>query len=195
ARWVHYNTGQARVVLTGKDYARLAATYPDQLVGSKQGSTDLMQYAEIIDESPNLAHFGVEYNMVLTYLLGGKGTYSYWVNVLPRWEKTWQTACETADWDLAWRMQRKLWTWERTHIVPTLRRAGHSSGIVGKARASLSHFLEDTGHTKPPYYPADPQIVDSLRASFRTFWAEELAAEAFVPTCGSRLEGATHSKT
>ena len=95
ARWIHYNNSLTRIVLTGKDYARLAKTYPEQLVGSKQGSTDLHAYAEIIEESPQLAHFGVEYNMVLTYLLGGKGVYSYWVNVLPGWEKNWQAACET----------------------------------------------------------------------------------------------------
>jgi dihydrodipicolinate synthase/N-acetylneuraminate lyase len=184
ARWVHYNTGQTRILLTGKDYARLAKTYPDQLVGSKQGATDLQVYAEIIEESPQLIHFGVEYNMVLTYLLGGKGTYSYWINVLPGWEKQWETACETGDWETAWAMQRKLLKWERTHIVPTLRKAGHSSGIVGKARAALSHFLEDTGNTKPPYYPADTAMQDALREAFRAFWADELAAETFEPTRG-----------
>lgn len=109
-----------------------------------------MQCAEVIDESPYLAHFGVEYSMVLTYLLGGKGEYAYWVNVLPSWEKTWQEACETGNWDLAWQMQRKLWSWERIHIVPTLRHAGHSSGNVGNARAALSNFLEETGNTRAP---------------------------------------------
>jgi 4-hydroxy-tetrahydrodipicolinate synthase len=184
ARWVHYNNPQTRILLTGKDYARFAATYPEQLVGSKQGTTDLQQLAEIIEESPHLAHFGVEYNVVLTYLLGGKGWYSYWVNVLPGWERVWRDACETGNWELAWQMQRKLLAWERTHIVPTLRRAGHSSGIVGKARAALSNFLEDTGNTKPPYYPADPQMQQSLKTAFRSFWAEELRAESFVPTAG-----------
>jgi len=182
ARWIHYNNSLTRIVLTGKDYARLAKTYPEQLIGSKQGSTDLQVYAEIVEESPHLIHFGVEYNMVLTYLLGGKGIYSYWVNVLPGWEKRWEAACECGDWETAWQMQRKLLKWERTHIVPTLRRAGHSSGIVGKARAALSHFLEDTGHTKPPYYPADAGMQNALREAFRAFWAEELAAETFEPT-------------
>src|SRR3990172_9303882 len=43
ARWVHYNTSNSSPLLTGRDYARLAATYPDQMVGSKQGATDVMQ--------------------------------------------------------------------------------------------------------------------------------------------------------
>jgi len=189
ARWVHYNTSLSRILLTGKDYARLAATYPEQLIGTKQGATDLMQFAEIIEESPQLAHFGVEYNAVLTYVLGGKGVYSYWVNVLPGWERTWIDACEAGDWEMAWRMQRKLWLWERTYIAPTIRQAGHASGILGKARAALSHFLEDTGNTKAPYYPVNPEMLTSVRDSFRRFWADELRAESFEPTCGSELEG------
>ena len=47
-------------------------------------------------------------------------------------------------------------------------------------RSSLSRFLEDSGLTKPPYYPADPRMLESLRASFRAFWADELRDESFV---------------
>jgi len=173
ARWVHYNTSNASPLLTGRDYARLAAAFPDQLVGSKQGATDMMQLAEIIDESPHLAHFVVEYNLVPGFILGARGVYSYWVNTLPTWERRWVDACTGGDWETAWRMQRKLWKWECTHIAP-LRQAGHRHAIVGKARAALSGFLEDSGWTRAPYYPVDAQLQAALKRAFDAFWADEI---------------------
>ena len=150
--------------------------YPEQLVGSKQGSTDIVPLAEIMAESPQLAHFVVEYNVVLGYILGAQGVYSYWVNTLPTWERRWVDACLARDWGPAWRMQLKLLEWERLHIAP-IRQAGHSHGIVGKARAALSGFLEDSGYTKPPYYPVDAAMQATLKRAFFQFWAEEIAAE------------------
>jgi dihydrodipicolinate synthase/N-acetylneuraminate lyase len=173
ARWVHYNTANTGLLLTGRDYARLAAAFPDQFAGSKQGATDLMQLVEIIDESPHLAHFVVEYNLVPGFILGARGVYSYWVNTLPGWERRWVDACVQGDWEAAWRMQVKLWRWERTHITP-LRQAGHRHAIVGKARAALSGFLEDSGRTRAPYYPVDPQLQATLKLAFDEFWAEEI---------------------
>ena len=78
--------------------------------------------------------------------------------------------------------------------MPTLRRAGHSSGIVGKARAALSHFLEETGNTRAPYYPADPEMVQSLKVSFRTFWADELRSETVQPGPGLGRERRDESR-
>jgi hypothetical protein len=70
-------------------------------------------------------------------------------------------------------MQVKLWKWERTHIAP-LRQAGHRHAIVGKARAALSGFLEDSGRTRAPYYPVDAQLQAVLKRAFDAFWADEV---------------------
>ncbi len=179
ARWVHYNTPNTSPLFTGKDYSKLAAAYPDQFIGSKQGATDLVNLAEIIEESPDLAHFVVEYNLVLGFLLGARGVYSYWVNTLPDWERRWVDACLTKDWETAWQMQKKLLKWERTSIAP-LRQAGHRHGIIGKARAALSGFLEDSGRTRPPYYPVDSILQESLKRAFEEFWADELELENLI---------------
>jgi 4-hydroxy-tetrahydrodipicolinate synthase len=173
ARWIHYNTPNTSPMLTGKDYARLAGAHPDQLIGSKQGSTNLVALAEIIGESPHLAHFMVEYNLVPGFILGARGVYSYWVNTLPAWERRWVNACLTRDWDTAWQMQVKLLKWERTYIA-RVRAAGHRHGIVGKTRAALTGFLEDTGYTRAPYYPVEAELQDWLKQAFDQFWGDEI---------------------
>jgi hypothetical protein len=66
--------------------------------------------------------------------------------------------------------------WELEHISK-LRTAGHLHGIIGKARAALSGFLEDSGLTRPPYYPVPDALQAELRRAFRDYWADELVAE------------------
>jgi len=64
-------------VLAGKDYSRLASTYPDQLIGTKVGTFDILKLVDIIAETPHLAHFGSEYTLVPGYQIGTTGIYSY----------------------------------------------------------------------------------------------------------------------
>jgi 4-hydroxy-tetrahydrodipicolinate synthase len=177
ARWIHYNNPNSKRTLRGADYARLSAAFPEQLVGSKQGGHDMMQMEEIICASPELDHFGVEYNLVLLYMLGGKGVYSYWANTLPGWEREWIDACQQGQWEQAWQMQFKLWEWERKHVSP-IRRAGHLSGVVGKARAALTGILEDNRLTRAPYRPVSDRLWTDLKQNFDRFWAEEIQAES-----------------
>ncbi len=174
ARWVHYNNPNGKLILTGKDYHKLSTAFPDQFLGSKQGTADMYKLAEILDESPHLCHFVVETNLVMGYLLGAKGVYSYWVNTLPVWERRWIDACEKKDWPLAWQMQRKLWNWERNFVEPIIRSPGHKHAIVGRARANLTGFLRDSGPTRPPYYPVSPDRQQALQEGFNTFWADEI---------------------
>jgi dihydrodipicolinate synthase/N-acetylneuraminate lyase len=160
-------------MLIGQDYARLAATYPEQFIGSKQGATDLVQLAEIIGESSQLAHFVVEYNLVPGFLLGARGVYSYWVNTLPTWERHWVNLCLAGEWEAAWQMQMKLLRWERTYVA-RIRKAGYHHGIIGKARAALSGFLEDSGQTRAPYYPVEQELQTWLKRAFEEYWKDEI---------------------
>jgi len=85
-------------------------------------------------------------------------------------------ACLAGDWASATAFHRKLNEWEFNHIKP-IRDAGHLHGIIGKARAALTGFLEDSGLTRPPYYPVSDAIQLGLKSAFEQFWASELADE------------------
>ncbi len=101
ARWIHYAHPRCGPTLTGVDYARLVARFPKQFIGSKLGTTDMMQLADILIGSPDLAHFVVDPTLAPGMLLGAKGCYSYWVNTLPRWHRKFMDACQAEDWPTA----------------------------------------------------------------------------------------------
>jgi hypothetical protein len=87
-------------------------------------------------------------------------------------------ACLAGDWDFGRRCHQKLMQFELDHITP-LRTAGHLHGIISKARASLSGFLEDNGQTRAPYYPVSSEQVAMLQQAFDRVWKEEIERESF----------------
>jgi len=87
-----------------------------------------------------------------------------------------KAACLTNDWVTAAACHKKLIAWELTHVKP-LREAGYLHGIIGKARAALTGFLEDTGRTRPPYYPIQPDLRRTFQASFDAYRSEEIRVE------------------
>lgn len=176
ARWIHYAHPRCGPTLSGADYRRLALRHPDQFIGSKLGTTDLMQLSEILVGSPELAHFVVDPTMGVGMMLGARGCYSYWVNTLPGWHRRYMDSCVRQDWVTAATYHRKLIEWELKHVRP-LRDLGHLHGIIGKARGALTGFLEDTGRTRPPYYPIAPELKQAFQSAFDTYWAEEIRHE------------------
>ena len=176
AKWIHYAHPRCGPALTGADYSRLSACFPDQLIGSKLGTADVMQLAEILIRSPELAHFVVDPTMAFGMMLGARGCYSYWVNTLPGWHRRYMGACQAGDWATAAACHKKLIEWELTHVRP-LREVGYLHGIIGKARGTLAGFLEDTHQTRPPYYPIPPEMQQQFKAAFAAYWIEEIKAE------------------
>jgi len=176
ARWIHYAHPRCGPTLTGVDYGRLAKQFPEQLIGTKLGTVSISEITEIITRSPQLAHFSVDPFLAPAALLGARGNCSYWVNTMPRWMRRYMDACLAGDWALAAAFHCKLNEWEFIHIKP-LRDAGHLHGIISKARAALTGFLEDSGLTRAPYYPVPEKGQRDLKSAFDQFWAKELAEE------------------
>ncbi len=178
ARWIHYAHSRCGPVLTGKDYSRLSKQYPDQFIGTKIPTLDVSALTEILANSEHLAHFICEYTILPGMLLGAKGCYSYWVNVLPRWHRAFFDACVNGQWETAARFHTKLIQWEQSAIQP-LRDTGHKHGIIGKARAELTDWLEDTGSSRAPYYPVSKDLRDQMKEAFERYWADEIRQENF----------------
>jgi 4-hydroxy-tetrahydrodipicolinate synthase len=173
ARWIHYRTSRAHILLSGSEYALYQRTYPEQFIGTKLVTTDIAEIAAIVSQAPELSHFVTDYCSVSAKLAGARGVYSYWVNTMPDWTlRTWHL-CEEGCWEEAMRRQCKLILWERG-FIQKLRQMGHNHGVIGKARAALTGFLIDSGLTRPPYYPIDANFIEDLKREFLNFWADDL---------------------
>jgi dihydrodipicolinate synthase/N-acetylneuraminate lyase len=171
ARWIHYNVSRVNRMLEGADYVRLSKQYPEQLIGTKMGTMDILGLADCITSTPQLAHLTVDYATVPVMMLGGKGVCSYWVNTMPSWTRRLFDLCLERQWEAAMTMQKQLLVWEANYVKP-LRQAGHLHGVIGKARGALSGFLEDNRVTRAPYYPVGDELFAQFKKDFEKYWRE-----------------------
>ena len=177
ARWIHYAHSRSQPALTGKDYARLAQRFEDQLIGTKIAAAfDLFQLTEILANAPMLAHKVGDATLAVGAILGACGNCSYWANTLPGWSRRYMDACVAEDWCSAVACHKKLIRWEDEHVTPLLD-AGHRHGIVGRALGELSGFLVAGCPTRAPYYPIPVQLQAQLQSAFDVFWKDEIRQE------------------
>jgi dihydrodipicolinate synthase/N-acetylneuraminate lyase len=176
AKWVHYAHPRCGPEMTGADYRRLSTRHPEQFIGTKLSCQSVLRLTDILVGSPELAHFVTDPIMAVGMMIGAKGCYSYWFNTLPGWHRRYMDACLADDWVTAAACHRKLLGWELMHSRP-LHEAGHRHGVIGKARAILTGFLEETGRTRPPYYPVSSEMQREYKVAFEAYWSNEIAAE------------------
>ena len=69
ARFLHYNTGRSGRVLSGGEYARLAARHPN-LVATKSGGHTVASLMALMGGAPELCHFVTELDFAAACLLG-----------------------------------------------------------------------------------------------------------------------------
>lgn len=69
ARFLHYNTGRSGRVLSGGEYARLAARHAN-LVATKSGGHTVASLVSLLTEAPELCHFVTELDYAAACLLG-----------------------------------------------------------------------------------------------------------------------------
>lgn len=179
SRWIHYNTPRGHVTMAGRDYRRLSVAYPEQFIGTKLGTQSYVELADVVYTTPQLAHMLTDFTVVPGMLLGGRGTYSFWVNTLPDWQRRLVDLCLAGEWDLASQMQRKFIAWEVECVAPLVQQ-GYLHGIVGKARCVASRFLEDAGHTRAPYQAVPAAAIEQLSRDFHQWWSSELSEENWV---------------
>lgn len=178
ARWVHYAHPRCGPTLGGKDYQRLWERHAHQFIGTKLTTSDVIVLSEIIGRMPNLAHFVGDRTMVVGTLLGAKGCYSYWVNTLPKWHRSFWHACKKGQWEKAAAWQAKLETWEQGPMQ-RLRDAGYRHGAMAKARIALTAWLKDFPVSRAPYSPVTPEMQADLQRDFEGYWGVELRREKF----------------
>ncbi|MCC6682461.1 MAG: dihydrodipicolinate synthase family protein [Phycisphaeraceae bacterium] len=187
ARWVHYNTTRGHVVMGAPQYRWLADEFPQQFIGTKLATKNFHELSLVISTTPHVAHVLTDFTIVPGMMLGGRGTYSFWVNTLPRWQRRLLDLCRDKRWDEAMAMQVKFNNWEAQCVEPIVAQ-GYLHGIVGKIRVAASGFLEDAGYTRSPYQPAPAALAEQLACDFRQWWHEEAEAERAAWNAGQNAK-------
>ena len=104
---IHYNIARSGRFLTGTDYRRILEVAPN-LAGSKHTGGDVGSLIEIVQATPELAHFVVDSQIVPGALFGAKGFYSFIANLSPAFALGLWRCCREGRWEEAARMARDL---------------------------------------------------------------------------------------
>ena len=80
---VHYNTARCPNYLGAADYRVLADRMPN-LVGVKQTTRDVVEFGDLVETVPELAHFTGEHALTPFATCGAVGVYSWFANVNAR---------------------------------------------------------------------------------------------------------------
>lgn len=165
ALWVHYNTVRGHLVLNGADYRKLKKAHPARFVGTKLCSSSVVDLADQMAGTPEVAHFVTDFATVPAMMLGARGCCSFWVNTLPDWTRRMMDLALAGEWIEAMAMQKRFLEWENDVVAPVAGR-GYLHGIIGKARGGLTDFLEDSGAVRAPYTPVPDELKRVLREGF-----------------------------
>ncbi len=171
ARWIHYNSMRGHLVLNGGDYRWLKQTYPEQFIGTKLCTSNLVDLTDCMRGTEDVAHFVTDFVVVPAMAMGAKGCYSFWVNTLPQWMLEMINLAQAGEWQRALQMQKRFLDWENEVVAPVAAQ-GYLHGIIGKARGELMPFLDDNGRTRSPYTPVPERLKQAMREGFEKAWPE-----------------------
>lgn len=141
---IHYNIAKSGRFLTGRDYRRILDVAPN-LVGSKHTGGDVGSLIEIVQATPELAHFVVDSQIVPGALFGAKGFYSFVANLSPTFARNLWRCCQEGRWEEAARLREtseaffRAWLSSCPEITasPALAKIATSAGIFPNLSLSV----------------------------------------------------------
>ncbi len=168
ARFLHYNTGRSGRVLTGGEYARLSAEYPN-LVATKSGGHTVASLMSLLNGAPELCHFVTELDYAAACLFGGEcGLLVSVSSIHPARCREFFDAGQRGNTEALRRMTRELYGIRARVLDSVAQEHGHMDGAFDKLYARLAdpEFPLDM---LSPYRGASPAVFEG----FKTWLAKE----------------------
>ncbi len=176
-RCIHYNIARSGRMLTGDDYRAILGVAPN-LAGSKHTGGNISALMEIIELTPELAHFAVDGDIVAGALFGSPGYYSFIANLSPGFALSMMAACERGDWEVAadhaklCRRFFRRWLGMCADI--------NSSSALAKVATAAGIFPDMPLGIKEPYTSGSERHVAELRDLVQREFPELAAGQARI---------------
>lgn len=171
---IHYNIMRSGRMMNGRDFQRAHAVAPN-LAGSKHTGGNISLLSEIIDATPDMAHFAVDSDIVAGALFGSPGYYSFIANISPAFALAMMGACDREDWSTAavyaTYCQRFFRRW-----LPMCSEI-NSSAALGKIATAAGVFPDMPLAIKQPYTSGEKRHVRELRALIEREFPELAAGQ------------------
>ena len=166
---IHYNIMRSGRMMTGADFQRAQAVAPN-LAGSKHTGGNISLLAEIIDATPDMAHFAVDADIVTGALFGSPGYYSFIANISPAFSLAMMGACTRGDWVSAANYAKYCLRFFRRWLPMCA--DINSSAALGKIATAAGVFPEMPLFIKEPYTSGTERHVRELRELIRREFPE-----------------------
>lgn len=169
---IHYNTGYApQVQFATDDYEALAAL--PNLWGSKQGTTDMLFWTELVRRTPHLGHMSLEWLFTPAMQYGSVGVFSAISAMSPTYVLKWYEACAQGDWTAAQQFQQQYNQFLSEVYLP-LSRKGYADLAIDKALVGIGGYLKSSA-PRPPISSVPEATCRQLRHTIETTFPYLLA--------------------
>ncbi|MCA9858233.1 MAG: dihydrodipicolinate synthase family protein [Thermomicrobiales bacterium] len=157
---VHYNIMRSGRMMNGADFARVRQIAPG-LAGSKHTGGSISLLMDIIDATPDLAHFMVDADIVTGALFGSPGYYSFIASTSPAFAMAMMEACARGDWASAAEHAKLCRRFFRRWLpmCPDI----NSSSALAKVATAAGIFPDMPLAIKEPYASGTQRHVEELR--------------------------------
>ena len=161
---VHYNIARAGRFLKGRDYRAIAEVAPN-VIGSKHTGGDVGSLIDIVQATPEMAHFVVDGQIVPGALFGARGYYSFTANLFPNFALELWRCCEERRWEDAAQLREigealfKEWLATCPEIT--------ASPALGKIATRAGIFSNMPLVVRAPYQSGGDAHVETLRNLIR----------------------------
>jgi 4-hydroxy-tetrahydrodipicolinate synthase len=158
--FIHYNIAKSGRMLTGRDYRAIREVAPN-LIGSKQTGGDVGALIELVQATPEMAHFVVDGQISPGALHGAKGFYSFVANLAPGFALRLWRHCQAEEWEAAAHLRERsdaffrAWLASRPEIT--------SSAALAKIATAAGILPEMPLAVREPYRSGEERHVAALR--------------------------------
>lgn len=176
---IHYNTVRCPNYLGAADYRVFADRIPN-LVGVKQTTRDVVEFGDLVETVPELAHFTGEHALTPFAACGAVGVYSWFANVNARYMVEWYQDIVARRWERCIERQKRMNAFIR-EVAITFGAAGNLHGVIGKALTASSTFLVPSNRTRRPYLAIDDEAVAAFRRRALELFPDLMPGERSAP--------------
>ena len=157
---VHYNSPSTKVVLTGRDYARMK--HVKSLVATKQALVRPPLWRDLQELAGHLNHMDCDDHCMLSFMNGATAVDLMISAMRPRLAIRLYEACAARDWQAALPLQQYVWDIMRDVNYGYVEGHGYSDCTGDKALVEASGFLHG-GDPRAPYVPMSAEHKAELK--------------------------------
>ena len=153
ARFIIYNTNRSKNFASPEMMQKICNVCPN-IIGQKFGDSDIVLFHRFTIMLPELSHFVGESGLVPSMLVGGRGSYSAFVYLMPKTIISMYELSMEKKWEEARALQQRVNEYLFNGIWPLIEK-GYLDPVLDKAMAAAGNILDENNEIRRPILKID----------------------------------------